>query len=305
MATSTAKQSKKTRRAVTVRFVTTNRAYAKCCKQSLERLPRATRQGLDLLAFDRWSESTLEAETPESGVETVFISRLSDLPSQAQYHLHTGSTSRYLLFLEGLPVEAVTSRILSLGVRHPRRLHIAREDTPDAVSGVIHRVIAGMAQSDGPKRIADAWIEHGELVMLSPRFERMSVPLSEVVKYIGDPPGRRKDFEIDEDGSFLYWPHADVHLGWEQCLQVIDPAAALAAQDRTTEFNTRYGAAIRRLREEHELTQADIDGLTERHLRRIEKGQCAASKATLDVLAISHDLSLAEYMKQIAKRVEP
>lgn len=305
MATRTANQSKKTRRAVTVRFVTTNRAYAKCCKQSLKRLPRAKRQGLDLIAFERWSDSTLEAETPESGGETIFISPLSDLPLEAQHHLHPGAASRYLLFLEGLPVEAITSRIVSLGVRHPRRLHIAREDTPAAVSGVIHRVITGMAQRDGPKRIADAWIEHGELVMLSPRFERMAVPLSKIVKYIGDDPARQKDFEIDEDGSFLYWPHVDVHLGWEQCLQAIDPVAALAAQDRTTEFNTRYGAAVRRLRAEHGLTQADIHGLTERHLRRVEKGQCTASKATLNALAAAHGFSLAEYMKEVAKCVEP
>ena len=29
--------------------------------------------------------------------------------------------------------------------------------------------------------------------------------------------------------SFLYWPHADVHLGWEQFLMLVDPASACIA----------------------------------------------------------------------------
>ena len=141
-------------------------------------------------------------------------------------------------------------------------------------------------------------------MLLSPHFERMRVPVQEIVKYIGDDPALQRDFEIDEDGSFLYWPHKDVHLGWEQCLYLIDPAAALATKDRTAKFNKSYGAAIRSFRKEHRLTQVEIQGLTERHLRRVEKGEVLASKATLEALASSHGVSLAEYMQEIAKRIE-
>ncbi len=296
--------TKRVREIRVARLVATNKEYAKICRNSMKRIPSHGRQRLALHAFDRWSDVTLGNERAKSEVETVFISRLSDIPDRIQQEAHAGPTSRYLLFLESLPVEAITPRILRLGVRNPCRLHIAREDTPAAISGVVHRMIAGMMQVDGPRRIADAWIEDGTLVLLSPHFERMRVPLHEIVRYIGNDPVLQKDFEIDEDGSFLYWPREDVHLGWEQLLYLIDPAAALATKGRTAKFNKNYGAAIRSFREEHGLTQAEIQGLTDRHLRRIEKGEVLASKATLEALASSHGVSLAEYMKQIAKRIQ-
>ena len=287
-----------------VRLVATNRDYAKLCRESLKRVPPARRRRLNLFAYDRWNDVALEEEKAGSEVETVFISRLCDIPKIVRRPTNVGPKSRHLLFLEGLPVEAIASRLVRLGVRDPRRLHIARETSPSTISRLVHRMVAGMAHADGPKRIADAWIEAGVLVLLSPSFERMFVPLKKIVKYVGDDPEAQKGFEIDEDGSFVYWPREDVHLGWEQCLDLVDPAAALATQARTADFIKRYGAAVRAFREERQLTQGQIQGMTERHLRRVEKGELLASKSTLEALASSHDLRLDGYMKEIAKRVK-
>jgi hypothetical protein len=49
-------------------------------------------------------------------------------------------------------------------------------------------------------------------------------------------------FEIDEDGSYIYWPDLDLHLGWEQLQQIVDPVAAQKAKQKSHEFNVRYGA---------------------------------------------------------------
>jgi hypothetical protein len=54
-------------------------------------------------------------------------------------------------------------------------------------------------------------------------------------------------FEIDDDGAYIYWPDLDLHLGWEQLFQIVDPEAARKAQQKSHQFNERYGAAIRRV----------------------------------------------------------
>lgn len=158
----------------------------------------------------------------------------------------------------------------------------------------------GITQSSGPKRIVDAWIENRDLVLLAPSFERLVVPLDKFQKYVGNAADEVRAFEIDEDGSFLYWPHADAHLGWEQFVGLIDPTASLAAKQRKDEFNREYGAAIRTLRKDAALKQADIEGVTQRNLRRVEHGQIPATKATLEALAEAHGLALEDYLKKLA-----
>lgn len=150
--------------------------------------------------------------------------------------------------------------------------------------------------------ILGAWVEGEELVLLSARFERLPVSLKKLEKYIGKTKAKIRQFEIDEDGRFLFWPHADAHLGWEQMMQIVDPTSAVAAKKKTDDFNRKYGAAIRSLREEAELKQAAIAGLTERHLRRIEQGKQSATSAALKSLAKAHGMKIDDYMKELAAK---
>jgi hypothetical protein len=73
---------------------------------------------------------------------------------------------------------------------------------------------------------------------------------------------------MDPDGSIIYWPDIDFHLGWNQFLQAVDTAGLLKAQQRSEDFNRRYGAAIRKLRDDAGIPQAKVEGITERQLRR-------------------------------------
>ena len=160
-----------------------------------------------------------------------------------------------------------------------------------------------MTHTDGLQSIVDAWVENGNLVLLSQSFERLVVPLNKLSNLIGSDPHKLRTFEIDEDGRFLHWPHADVHLGFEQCLQLVDPGAALAAKQRSSEFNKRYGAAIRFVREGSGIKQADVAGVTERHLRRVEHGELPATRSTLTALADAHQMPLDDYLKELAASV--
>jgi hypothetical protein len=105
---------------------------------------------------------------------------------------------------------------------------------------------------------------------------------------------------MDPDGSFIHWPDIDVHLGWNQFLQAVAPAELHRAQQRSAEFNRRYGAAIRELREKAGIPQARVEGITERQLRRIEQGECRATVNALRDLAKAHGLDVNAYMDRVA-----
>ncbi|MGA2704155.1 MAG: DUF2442 domain-containing protein [Isosphaeraceae bacterium] len=120
----------------------------------------------------------------------------------------------------------------------------------------------------------------------------------------GQPPAVLRNFEIDPDGSFIYWPELDVHLGWNQFLQVVAPAELRKAQQRSADFNERYGAAIRRVREAAGILQSRVDGLTERQIRRIELGECRATSAAIVALANAHGLDANAYMERLTKAMQ-
>jgi hypothetical protein len=283
--------------------VATNPAYAKLCRASVTRLGKQSKVAVNFIEFQDWLGAKGRSQRTGSTSQTLFISRLADISEESAKQTRAAAGAKYLLFPEGMPVEALASRLSWLDIRNEHRLHVAHEEKTEQIVDVIYRLLSGVAQTDGAKPIVDAWVENENLVVLPPSFERLSVPLKKLEAFIGKDSKKVRDFEIDEDGSFLYWQHADVHLGWEQLLQLVDPTAALAAKQKTVAFNQRYGAAIRSLREERGLSQTAIEGLTDRHLRRIELGQQAATTASLKALAGAHGMELSEYMNEIATRL--
>jgi hypothetical protein len=58
---------------------------------------------------------------------------------------------------------------------------------------------------------------------------------------------------------------------------------------------------VQSVRERAGLKTSDIPGLSEKQLRRIEKGACRLTSNASEVLATAHDLSPNEYMKVLAE----
>jgi hypothetical protein len=278
--------------------IATNSDYAKMCNSSLKRLRSGTK--VELLSFAKMEEVSLPAQKPQSA---LWVSRLADLSQHVPHATSISSVSKQLVFLGGLPVEAMASRLLPLNIRNPERLHIAAQNDLSSMEELIRRVVCGMAHVDGSKSIVDAWVEGEQLVLLSPLFVRLNVPLEKLSRFIGTDKAKISKFELDEDGRFLFWPHSDTHLGWTQFQQIVDPASAIADIQKTKHFNQKYGAAIRSLRESHGLKQTEIEGITDRQLRRVEKGDQAVSTSTLSSLAKAHSLSLGNYLNELSKRV--
>jgi hypothetical protein len=208
---------------------------------------------------------------------------------------------RFCLFLNDRPLESVPQRVMQLRVRSDKKLHLAKLTNGESELDFIQRFIAALSTEDSSSGIVDAWCEGDYLVVLSPHFDRIRVSFSVLPKVNRQIAEDQHRFELDGYGDYIYWPSCDVHLGWSQLQQLADPMAKLKAEQRSAEFNARYGEAVRRVRVAHNLTQSAIHGLSERSVRRIEQGNTRATADALKKLAHAHGLSAAEYMAEVAK----
>jgi hypothetical protein len=163
------------------------------------------------------------------------------------------------------------------------------------------KMTAKNGAGDGLCSIVDAYPAGDALLVRGPKQRMLDVPFSSIPALKGQSRSVLHNFTLDPDGSFIYWPDLDVHLGWNQFLQAVDPAALHKARQRDANFNRRYGAAIRKVREAASIPQAKVEGLTDRQVRRIEQGICRATTGALVALAKAHRLDVKAYMDKLAK----
>ena len=211
----------------------------------------------------------------------------------------------HLLFTEpSTHPDQVAHWMRATNIRAEHRLQVVRVEslqTPQ-VSELLGRVCTALG-SDGQRgHIIDAYLSGSTLLVRGPKHRLLSVPLSWVPAFSGQPATVLQNFKIDVDGSYLYWPELDVHLGWNQFLQIVEPDEMRKTLQRNSEFNNRYGAAIRKTREAAGIAQSDVRGLTDRQIRRIEHGECRATPSALQSLAAAHGLDLNDYLNQLAQQ---
>lgn len=234
-----------------------------------------------------------------------YVSTLAELGGRLSDDFDRGPEKFIILDL-GMPSEAIPERLLRLRVRDPDRIFLKRVRNDAEARKFLRRLRTLLSYESREEQILDAWWEDDEFVVLSPTLRRLRVPLA-ALRTIRDLRKARRNalrsFSIDQDGDFVHWPSPDVHMNWEAFEQMVDPQARLRAEQRSAEFNRRYGQAIRRFREERGIRQHGIDGLDARHVRRIENGQQRATLKALEKLAVAHGLSTNRYMGQLAQRL--
>jgi hypothetical protein len=209
----------------------------------------------------------------------------------------------HLLFTEpATHPDQIAQWMRSTNIRAENRLHIVRVESLEdqRLSELLGRVCSAFRPENTRGNIVDAYLGGNMLFVRGPMHRMLHVPIDSVPALRGQPRSVLQNFRIDPDGSFLHWPDIDVHLGWNQFLQAVDPVELRKAQQRSADFNRRYGAAIRKLREEAGIPQAKVEGITERQLRRIEQGVCRATANALRELAKAHGLDVNTYMEKVA-----
>ena len=210
----------------------------------------------------------------------------------------------HLLFTEpATHPDQVAQWMRTTKIRSENRLHVVRVNDLEApqVSQLLGRVCFALGRDGTRGSIIDAYLAGDSIFVRGPKHRMLHVPMSSIRALSGQPRDVLRNFVIDPDGSFVHWPDIDVHLGWNQFLQAVDPDELRKAQQRTEGYNKRYGAAIRKLREDAGLLQSKIEGLTERQLRRIEQGECRATRTALATLANAHGLDMNSYLERLAK----
>jgi hypothetical protein len=194
----------------------------------------------------------------------------------------------------------------STNIRSENRLHVINVKDLEAprVAELLGRVCFALGQEGSRGIIIDAYLLGDRVFVRGPKHRMLEIPLDSIGALKGQPKAAVRNFTIDPDGSFIYWPDLDAHLGWNQLLQAVDPAELRKAQQRSAGFNQRYGAAVRKVREAAGILQSKVEGLTERQLRRIEQGESRATTAAITTLAKAHGLDDNTYMERLANAMQ-
>ena len=149
--------------------------------------------------------------------------------------------------------------------------------------------------------IADATVVNDTLLVLSCALERIELPFDRLPALAAIPPEARAKLQVADDGAYLYWPDADVHLDLETVRVALDPAARERAQREKLRHHRRLGRAVAKLREAKGLRQGEVRGVSARQVRRIEAGEFFPRMDTLKKMAVAHAMTVAEYLDAIAR----
>jgi len=168
-------------------------------------------------------------------------------------------------------------------------------------SAVPQRVINAWERGAQDQLIADATVSEGRLFVRSCALDSFEVSFGEVPALARLPVNERAEFVIDSDGSYLYWDAGDTHVGLEMIRFAIDPAFRETTLLGKLAFDRRFGRAVRAIREESGLRQADISGISARQMSRIETGSVTPRHETLRKMAAAHSLTVSEYLDRLAE----
>lgn len=166
--------------------------------------------------------------------------------------------------------------------------------------------------SDIPRRVLNAWrlgaqhdliadvqVAGHTLMVQTCAMDRLEVPFRSLRALAAIPTPDRATVIVADDGSYLHWPAADIHLDLEVLRLAIDPDAQERAKLDRLRHDRRFGEAVAAVRQRHGLRQTDIAGVSARQVRRIEAGAFPRS-ATLAQLAAAHGLELEPYLSAVA-----
>ena len=166
---------------------------------------------------------------------------------------------------------------------------------------------------DELKRIAWAWENESQkdlianfevisdefLYVKTCSFEKLFIPVKNLISLQGLTKNELLNFEIDTHGSYIYWPAQDIHLDLENFRSAIDPSIKIKAKLRNLKMDKTYGLAIKLLRKEHNLNQTDFE-LSAKQIGRLESGEQKPTYNAFVSLAKAHKMSVTDYMNKLA-----
>ena len=112
--------------------------------------------------------------------------------------------------------------------------------------------------------IADAVVVNDVLLVWSCAMERMELPLGRLPALGAISPRDHAKLKVSDDGSYIHWPRADVHLDLEAVRVALDSGIRARALRRRLRHDHRFGLAVAKLRAAKGLRQTDVPGVSAR-----------------------------------------
>lgn len=180
------------------------------------------------------------------------------------------------------------------------KIRLTRNMIMYSSSDVPKRVIAAWEAGAQEQLIANASVVVNDLFVHDCALNSWKIPFDIIPAMAKIPVEERGNFELDEDGSYIYWSSADIHLDMEALRSAVDREWQEKLKVEKVMYETQFGEAIATVRKAHKLKQTDISGVSERHIRRIEKGE-RPKVDTLKKLAQAHGMDLNDYLEEVAE----
>lgn len=179
------------------------------------------------------------------------------------------------------------------------KLKMSRQILVHSNKDVPKRVLMAWSLGCPDQLIATAQVIDNALFVMACNHALFRIDFEELPALKRVPIAQRALFCISSEGSYIAWPEADVHLDLDAIRYVKDVAWREKKDRERLIYDSRFGEAVAALRKKCNLKQTDIAGLSERQVRRIEKGERTRVR-TLEILAQSHGLPLKAYLDSIA-----
>lgn len=201
------------------------------------------------------------------------------------------------LVLADVPEPALFRVPTVLRVHKPdQRIHVSRD------SGAMKRQAIALQRDRPDDGIVDAYVLSSDLCLVLGDLSIRCLPLDRLTPLARLKDAEIESFEIHSSGSFLWWRDYDLRLGASQLLQAVDPThlADVAIKRYAVE---KTSLALRWLREQRNMTQSDISGLSDRHVRRLENEEVRLTTDVAEKYAGSFGISLAEFLEELGSHL--
>jgi hypothetical protein len=254
---------------------------------ALRALPPGVRRSLN-----PFLDSQLHVETSRSLVVAV----ASDLirAGVAGLPQWRDADTRYLI-LADVPEPALFQLPTILRVHKPdQRIHVTRN------RDALKRSAIALTRDHVHEGIIDAYLLMDDLHVVLGDLSIRAFPLNRLTFLTGLTKKVIQHLTVHSSGSYIHWPDHDIRVGASQLLQAVDPMylADVAIERYALE---KVSLALRVLREDGGLTQAEIQGLSDRHVRRLENEEVRLTSDAAEKYASSLGMPLSEFLGQLGR----
>ena len=177
-----------------------------------------------------------------------------------------------------------------------QRLRVSRDPS------VVKRLVIALKRPAAWEGILDAYVLEDSLVVVLGDMSVREFPIGRLPKVGQFPSAVLNSFEIDSAGSYLYWPDRDVHMGPSQMLQAVDPMYLADVEIRRYEMEN-VSQVLEDMRNDRRLKQTEIPGLSERHVRRLEKEEVRLTVDAATRFANAFGLTLSGFLDELSARI--